>query len=84
MASDEKGLLGCNVISVVFVVFVLGYGIYWFAKGGEPQNKKFFDDCYNRQTRDLLPGYEPDFVRDQAIVTCTKEQRRALGLNPNG
>jgi hypothetical protein len=75
---------GCNLISIIFIVWMVGYGIYWFARGGNPENKKFFDDCYNRETREFLPGYVPDFVRDRAVATCMKEQRRALGLNPNG
>jgi len=74
---------GCNLISMAFLVFIVGYVIYWFASGGEPQNKKFFDDCYNRRTREFLPGYEPDFVREQAVAACMREQRRSLGLNPN-
>jgi hypothetical protein len=55
VADDLKTALGkewgCNLISIVFLVFIIGYGIYWFASGGEPQNKKFFDDCYRRETR---------------------------------
>jgi len=74
---------GCNLISMAFLVFIVGYVIYWFASGGEPQNKKCFDDCYNRRTREFLPGYEPDFVREQAVAACMREQRRSLGLNPN-
>ncbi len=74
---------GCNLISIVFLVLVIGYGIYWFASGGEPQNKKFFDDCYRRETRQYMPGYVPDIVIEQAVATCSREQWRALGLNPN-
>src|ERR1700738_2396589 len=74
---------GCNLISMAFLVFIVGYVIYWFASGGEPQNQQRFDDCYNRRTREFLPGYEPDFVREQAVAACMREQRRSLGLNPN-
>jgi hypothetical protein len=71
---------GCNLISIIFLVLVVGYGIYWFASGGE---QKFFDDCYRRETRQYMPGYVPDIVIEQAVATCRREQRRALGLNPN-
>jgi hypothetical protein len=30
-----------------------------------------------------MPGYVPDIVIEQAVATCSREQRRALGLNPN-
>jgi hypothetical protein len=75
---------GCNLITLVLLVFMVGYGIYSFVYGGDPQNKKFFDDCYDRRTRDFFPGNVPDFARDQAVIACSREQRRALGLNPDG
>jgi hypothetical protein len=71
---------GCNLISIVFLAFIIGYGIYGFATGGGPQNKKFFDDCYRRETRQYLPGDTPDHAMRQAIAECTNQQNRALGL----
>ncbi len=73
---------GCNLISIVFLAFAVGYIIYWFASGGEPQNKKFFDDCYRRETRQYTPGDTPDYGMRAAIAECTNQQRKALGL-PN-
>ena len=71
---------GCNLIAIVFLVWSVGYGIYWFASGGEPKNKKFFDDCYRRETRQYDPGDTPEYGRRVAIAECTNQQRKALGM----
>jgi hypothetical protein len=67
---------GCNLISIVFLVFVIGYGIYWFARGGDPENKKFFDDCYRRETRQYPLGAIPDYAIERAVQVCSDEQER--------
>jgi hypothetical protein len=74
---------GCNLISIAFLVLIVGYAIYWFARGGDPQNKKLFDDCYRRETRQYAFGAIPDYAIEQAVRICQREQRRALGLNPD-
>jgi len=72
---------GCNLISIVFLAFIVGYIIYWVASGGEPQNKKFFDDRYRREMRRYAPGDTPDYGMRAAIAECTNQQRKALGLS---
>lgn len=71
---------GCGLLMIAFGVVAIGYMIYAFVSGGSPENKKFFDDCYRRQTRQYGPAGVPDYVMRSAIAECTNQQRRALGL----
>ena len=73
---------GCSLIIMAWGVFAVGYMIYWFASGGNPENKKFFDDCYRQQTRRYAPGDVPDYGMRAAIAECTNRQNERLGL-PN-
>jgi hypothetical protein len=75
---------GCNLVTLVLFILGIGYGIYSFAKPGQPRNKSIFEKCYRRETLEYFPGYTPDLARDRAVIACTHEERRALGLNPNG
>jgi hypothetical protein len=72
---------GCGLFIYAVGAFFLFGIVYMIFSGGSPENKKFFDDCYRRETNQYLPGYVPDFAIEQAVVTCTKELRRARGLN---
>ncbi|MEY9108083.1 hypothetical protein ABH999_004279 [Bradyrhizobium yuanmingense] len=73
---------GCGLLMMAWGVFALGYMIYWLVSGGSPENKKFFDDCYRRETRGYTPGDIPDPVVRSAVAECTNQQREHLGL-PN-
>lgn len=71
---------GCGLLMMAWGTFAIGYMIYWFASGGNPENKKIFDDCYRRETQGYTPGYVPDHVIRSAVAECTNQQRRHLGL----
>jgi hypothetical protein len=71
---------GCGLLMIAWGIFAIGCSIYWFASGGNPENKKFFDDCYRRETRRYVPSDTPDYATRSAIAECTNQQRKALGL----
>lgn len=72
---------GCGLISLAWFIVSVGYMIYWFASGGDPEVKKFYEDCYRRETRGYPPGNVPDDVIENAALTCMKERQRARARN---
>lgn len=73
---------GCGLFIWGWGIFAIGCMIYWFLSGGNPEVKRFRDDCYRRETRQYLPGEVPDDVIDAAVVKCERELRIHLGLKP--
>jgi hypothetical protein len=65
-----------------FALFML-VGLYQVFVVGSPENVKFRDDCFRRNTREYTPGYVPDPVISQVVAKCERELRLHLGLNPN-
>jgi hypothetical protein len=78
--AEARGLdaeRGCTVVSVTIVAAMVGYMIYWFASGGDPEVKKFRDDCYDRFLRKY--HYNPtDDQKTQNILQCDKEIKEFL------
>jgi hypothetical protein len=73
---------GCSLIIVGWGVFAVGYMIYWFLSGGNPEVKNFRDDCYRRETRQYMSGSVPDYAIDAAVAKCERELRINRGLKP--
>ncbi len=65
-----------------FVLFMLAAAYQIFVVGS-PENKKFRDDCFRKNTREYAPGYVPDPVINLVVARCERELRLHLGLSPN-
>jgi hypothetical protein len=70
------------VIGGGFALFML-VGLYQIFIVGSPENKKFRDDCFRRNTREYMPGYVPDPVIDQVVAQCERELRQHIHENSN-
>jgi hypothetical protein len=73
---------GCGLLIMAGGVLSVGYMIYWFLSGGDPEVKRFRNDCYHRETRQYLPGSAPDDALDVAVAKCERELRIQRGLQP--
>lgn len=73
---------GCGLI--IYVIgggfFLLGsiYLVYFFLSGGDPEIKKFRDECHARHMRGYTPGSVPDFVIERAVLACDRELKEYL------
>ncbi|MDD1523484.1 MULTISPECIES: hypothetical protein [Bradyrhizobium] len=73
---------GCGLLMMAWGVFAVGYMIYWFATGGNPEVKAFRDECHRRELRGYTPGYAPDYAIEAAVAKCERELRISRGLKP--
>ena len=71
---------GCTLALFAYGIFAVGYMIYWFASGGNPEVKKFREDCYRREASYYLPGDVPELARQGIVIKCERELRRWRGL----
>jgi hypothetical protein len=62
----------------IIAVFVVGWLYTFFS--GNPEAKRFRDECYRQQTRSYPPGSIPDVVIENAVAYCERELRKHLGL----
>jgi hypothetical protein len=63
-------------------IFMIGYLVYWFASGGNPEVKRFRDECHRRELREYAPGAAPDYAIESAVAKCERELRINRGLKP--
>jgi hypothetical protein len=75
LADALKKQGGCGLMMMAWGVFAVGYMIYWFLSGGNPEVKKFRDECHRRELNEYLPGYAPDFAIEAAVAKCERELR---------
>jgi hypothetical protein len=60
---------------IAWGVFAVGGTIYFFAKGGDPEIKKFSDDCNHAGAMRYYPG-APDV--EQIAFDCALATRRFM------
>jgi len=73
---------GCGLLIYGYGIFMVGYLIYWFASGGNPEVKAFRDECHRRELSGYTPGYAPDYAIEAAVAKCERELRINRGLKP--
>ena len=74
MTETLKGWLSVALLTVM----IGGPLIYIFFFIGDPEVKKFREDCWRRAERKYYPGDMPDYARMPMIQACEGELREFL------
>jgi hypothetical protein len=82
---DLKKQGGCAWLLYAYGIFMVGYLIYWFASGGDPEVKQFRDRCTSRETSRYGQWFSdlPESLQFQIIASCEKQLREFLDQRRN-
>ena len=72
---------GCTLILLAWTVFGIGYMIYWFASGGDPEVVKFRNDCVYGRVHALGAQWFsdlPEQTQYDIVRRCEDDLRRYL------
>ena len=69
---------GCAWVLYAYGIFMVGYMVYWFASGGDPEVKQFRDDCHHRGMARYYPGDVPDAALMGIVQACDKALQQFL------
>ena len=75
--NSARQIGGCGVIMLAWLMFIIGYMIYWFAAGGDPELVKFGNECHSNQARRHGGRHFTD-LPEQSQLAIVRECQEAL------